>query len=71
MITYTQSDLINSASYNVTQPDQSHHSQYQTAFQNAKCDEDGYTVTLTITNTVETVGSVNKILVYELPEVEF
>ena len=50
-----------------------HHFLYQILpFQNAKCDEDGYTVTLTITNECdETVGSVNKILVYELPEVEF
>ena len=73
VITYTQSDLINSASYNAVQPDQSASFPISDhAFQNAKCDEDGYTVTLTITNECsETVGSVNKILVYELPEVEF
>lgn len=73
VITYTQSDLINSASYNAAQPDQSASFPISDhAFQNAKCDEDGYTVTLTITNECsETVGSVNKILVYELPEVEF
>lgn len=73
VINYTQADLINSPFYNALQPDQSASFPItKHSFKNAKCDEDGYTVTLTITNECsETVGSVNKILVFELPEVEF